>query len=113
MDKKLFEMHVNYGRMGDLDGLFVSTQKKVDALAGKNVYFGEVLGKHSEIDVDFEDHLPEFEVKSEDREFIKKLVEVVGSETISGFNPVEIFEEQERERIEEEEYNKSQENNND
>ncbi len=42
-------MHIDCGRMGDLDSIFVAEKEDVKALIGKNLYFGEVLGKHSEI----------------------------------------------------------------
>lgn len=49
--KAIFKFHANCGRMGDLEGVFISTKEKVDMLVSSEVmvYFGEVLGKHSEI----------------------------------------------------------------
>lgn len=43
-----FQVWLNYG---DLEGLFVATKAQVDKLIGSGlkVYFGEVLGKYSEI----------------------------------------------------------------
>lgn len=76
--------------MGELDGLFVADQSEVDALIGKELYFGEVLGKHSEIYGTLE--ADEITVKSDDPAFMKKFIEVMGAGTISGFNPLEYYE---------------------
>jgi hypothetical protein len=81
--------------MGNLDGLFVTTSEELEKLYGKEVYFGEVLGKHSEIYADMK--ADQFTVKSDDPAFIDKLVEIIGSNTISGFNPFGYLEEDEAE----------------
>lgn len=36
-------------RMGELEGLFAATDEDVKNAINKDVYFGEVLGKHSDI----------------------------------------------------------------
>ena len=46
---KIFKFHWDCGRMGDVLATFAATQEEVDAAIGKKVYFGEILGKHSEI----------------------------------------------------------------
>ncbi len=68
--KKLFKFHWDCGRMGDLDGAFVATQEEVDAIIGKEVYFGEILGKHSDIHGDLEKD--NFTVLTDDQDFIAK-----------------------------------------
>jgi hypothetical protein len=45
----LYKFHWYCGRLGDLSGLFVSSRAAVSSVIGMDVYFGEVLGKHSEI----------------------------------------------------------------
>jgi hypothetical protein len=49
--KAIYRFHFDCGRMGDLKGIFVAEEEKIRNLieSGKEVYFGEVLGKHSEI----------------------------------------------------------------
>lgn len=49
--KALYKMFCRCGRMGDLEGIFVADKEDVKILVGEGieVYFGEVLGKHSEI----------------------------------------------------------------
>ena len=49
-DKKgLYKFHWDCGRMGNLDGVFIATGGEVYMAYGKELYFGEVLGKHSDI----------------------------------------------------------------
>lgn len=50
MAVRLWKFHWYCGRMGDLNGLFLADDAEIDAMVGKYAYFGEVLGKHSEID---------------------------------------------------------------
>lgn len=89
-------MAFDCGRMGMLDGIFIADDEIVDEIISteREIYFGEVLGKHSEIygpiDAD------EIVIKSEDQELIAKLEELFG-ETLSGYNPVEIYLEQKEE----------------
>lgn len=49
--KAIYKFHFNCGRMGDLHGLFIAEMVKVSDLvaSGREVHFGEVLGKHSDI----------------------------------------------------------------
>lgn len=46
---KLWKFHWDYGRSGDVRGLFKATQEEIDKAIGNEVYFGEILGKHSEV----------------------------------------------------------------
>ena len=49
--KALYKMNFDFGRMGNLEGIFVADTEDVKYLVDNkiSVYFGEVLGKHSEI----------------------------------------------------------------
>jgi hypothetical protein len=49
MTKAVYKYTEDFGRMGVLDGVFVEDVDFVEANTGREVYFGEVLGKHSEI----------------------------------------------------------------
>jgi hypothetical protein len=95
MSKVLVKFYWDCGRMGSVDGLFVTTTEELDEAYGKQVYFGEILGKHSEIYGDLQPK--DITVKSDDPAFIDKLVEIIGSETISGFNPLNYIDEEEEE----------------
>jgi hypothetical protein len=93
---KLWKWVGDCGRMGDLTGLFVATEEQVAALAGRNVYFGEALGKHSDIDFRFDERdMPKsIDVPAESIEILTKEL----GTTWSGFNPVEMLAEQDAER---------------
>lgn len=95
MTSALYRFNLDCGRMGDLSGIFIADQKQIDKIEGKNIYFGEVLGKHSEIYIDdfkAESFLTKLTDNSEFIENVKKFISD-GDETISGFSPVEYFEE--------------------
>ena len=91
--KNLYRFYEDCGRMGDIEGLFIATPKEVSKLDGVNLYLGEVLGKHSDIDIDIDEHT--IELISDDQDFVTKLEEVCRTTCISGFNPVELYKEQE------------------
>lgn len=90
MSKALYSFFWDCGRMGEVEGLFVSDKKIVENNIGREVYFGEILGKHSEVvgTLDEED----VTIISEDQEKIDWLVGIMGHVTISGFNPLEYME---------------------
>ena len=94
--KVIFRWRADFGRMGDLSGIFVSTTEELAKLKGKRVVFGEVLGKHS--DIDYSIKVKDFEIVSENAEEIA-FFERLGLS--NGFNPLEWRREQERERKEE------------
>lgn len=48
-DLRVWKFYADCGRMGSLEGIFLSSARAVEASWGKEAYFGEVLGKHSEI----------------------------------------------------------------
>lgn len=85
--KGIFKFHWDCGRMGDIDGLFVLDKEHLDRSIGEDVYFGEILGKHSEIygTLDAED----VTLLSDDQEFIEKFIEIMGDGNISGYNPLD------------------------
>jgi len=84
MKEAIFKMSIDCGRNGTLEGVFISTVERVTILtSGKfDVYFGEVLGKHSEICG---------EIKPTDVAFITDeslVVELFKKHSLeSGFNP--------------------------
>lgn len=84
--KAVYKMHVDCGRMGELEGVFVATKKQVEKLlsSGVEVYFGEVLGKHSEIYGSIEKK--EIKLISDEQ----NVVDVIEKHELqSGYNPFE------------------------
>lgn len=53
--KAIYRFSQSVGRMGDLAGVFIADSDDVEKIMGETVHFGEVLGKHSDIDVDIDD----------------------------------------------------------
>lgn len=84
MKKAIFKFNVDCGRQGQLDGVFISTKEKVKKLHESkiDVYFGEVLGKHSEIFGEIEEH--EITFISDNEEAVKVVEE---HNLTSGHNP--------------------------
>lgn len=91
---KLWTWFIDCGRMGDLTGAFIATEEEVERALGYEIYLDEPLGKHSEINVELErDQFQDWEISEQS---IGVLVDKLGT-TLSGFNPVEIAEEQREE----------------
>ncbi len=86
----LYKFNWNCGRSGELDGLFIAESDEIDKLIGKTIYFGEVLGKHSDIFAPLATE--DLTVMSNDQVFIAQFVEIMGTGTISGFNPLDFYE---------------------
>ena len=86
--KTIYKFYWNCGRQGNLQGVFVSTPEKVSELIGKRIYFGEVLGKHSQIYGELEEK--DLEKVTDDPAFIE-LFEKYNLR--SGYNPFYYYEE--------------------
>lgn len=83
----LVKFEDDFGRHGNIEGLFVLNEKELAYLKSKEkICFGEALGKHSCVTVLINDKT--FKVVSENQEFIDQLMEVIGSDHISGYNPL-------------------------
>lgn len=88
----LYSFYADCGRQGSLDGLFIARQSDVDEAIGKHLYFGEVLGKHSEVEGTLEAR--EIELVSNDQEKVLWLLGLLGA-NVSGFNPLDYISEDE------------------
>uniref|UniRef100_A0AAU8HZ69 YopX protein domain-containing protein n=1 Tax=Rhizobium phage IG49 TaxID=3129228 RepID=A0AAU8HZ69_9CAUD len=49
MSRGIYRFSWDCGRNGDIDGIFSAEENEVKEAIGKNVNFGEALGKHSEV----------------------------------------------------------------
>ena len=90
MSKILVKFHWDCGRMGDVNGLFVTTEEELKNVYGKQVYFGEILGKHSEIYGALEEK--DFTIVSKEEDKIEWLEKLMDSKTISEYNPFDYLE---------------------
>lgn len=87
--KKLYKFALDCGRMGSLRGVFVAEVKDVERMLGSRVYFGEVLGKHSDISATITgDHVVPV---TDDAEFIRKFEEL---QLATGYNPLHYYDEE-------------------
>ena len=88
---KLYSFYWDCGRIGELDGLFIADDCVVAETIGKNIYFGEVLGKHSEIYGVLEEK--DLKVLSEDADKVNWLFDLMQGYNVSGYNPLNYIEE--------------------
>lgn len=72
--------------MGEVEGIFTCEKEQLEKAYGKEVYFGEILGKHSEISGELNEE--DITILSEDQDFIRKFEEILGAGTVSGYNPL-------------------------
>lgn len=96
----LYSFYVDCGRQGSLDGLFIATQEEVDKAIGQEMYFGEVLGKHSDVQGTLEAH--EITLVSSDQDKVEWLLGLLGT-CVSGFNPLEYISQDDEDYNEDEE----------
>ena len=78
---------MEYGRQGDIQGIFIADDDDVEAAYGAKLYFGEALGKHSNVKGTFkmEDIIP----ITDDQELIEKLESFFPGGRLSGYNPLD------------------------
>lgn len=88
--KVLYEFNLDCGRMGHLDGRFLATPSDLLKAYGKDVYFGEVLGKHSEIYCVLD--AQHVSIVTDNTEFLS-MAEKLGVSLESGFNPLQYLSE--------------------
>ena len=86
MPQAIYKFNLDCGRNGGLEGVFVASKEDVSKIMGKEVYYGEVLGKHSEVYADLtKDQIEEI---TED----PKVVALFNENNLdTGFNPIEIY----------------------
>lgn len=82
MAKGIYKFFFDCGRMGNLQGIFVADSSEVESIIGTEVYFGEVLGKHSEISGPIEEG--EITLVTEDKAAVKMFIKY---KLWSGYNP--------------------------
>ena len=86
--RAIYKFHVDFGRMGDLTGVFVAEESELNNIMGKTIDFGEALGKHSEVFFELEEkHLTKV---TDDQSFIT-LFDKFGLST--GYNPLDYYDE--------------------
>lgn len=85
-NKILVKFTMDCGRMGVIDGLFICTDTELANVLGKEVDFGEALGKHSDISGCMSPEM--FTIVSTNIRLIGLLLSTFDTETLCGYNPV-------------------------
>ena len=85
MNLILVRFNLDCGRNGNLVGTFATSEKVLNSLIGKEIYFGECLGKHSDVSSTMEENM--FEVLCKDQDFIASAQEY--GLIPSGYNPID------------------------
>ena len=83
--EKLYSFGWDFG-YSEMKGLFIAKEDDVKKLFGKEIYFGEVLGKHSEVVAEMGEGDIEERIVSPST--LAELKSVFG-DTICGFNPLD------------------------
>lgn len=86
MTKKLYKFNFDCGRMGDLEGLFIADEEQAKQAIGQYAYFGEVLGKYSEIEGAIEEG--DISIVDVSEATMIELFNIMG-ENVSGYNPLD------------------------
>lgn len=74
MTRFLYDFHWDCGRQGDVEGRLLATPEDIESIVGKEIYFGEILGKHSEIHGTIE--LTDFKLVTDNVDFLKMAEEL-------------------------------------
>lgn len=86
--KGIYKFHWDYGRQGDVDGCFVADESEVKEAIGKEIYFGEILGKHSEVCGTLE--VGDIELTTTDPQVVSLFDQF---KLANGYNPLEYLQE--------------------
>lgn len=87
--KKLYKFYWDCEREGEVEGIFIADETELENAIGKNVYFGEILGKHSEVyGVLEKEDIEEMKVSKNTLEELEKIL----GNSISGYNPLSYVE---------------------
>lgn len=93
--KLIVRYFLDCGRMGEVEGLFVTNKESLEKTYGREVCFGEILGKHSDVYAELD--ADSYVIVTEDQDFINRFVEIMGDGTISGYSPLDYLEDEEPE----------------
>lgn len=95
-ERNLYRLSCDFGRMGRVEGIFTATKEDVRALQGRTIYFGEILGKHSQVALEIDEGA--IQLIDKYGPFVEQAEQLLGhhirdpwtpwdSYTISGYNP--------------------------
>lgn len=82
---KLWKYSEDFGRMGSLSSVFFATDEQITELRKHSIYLSDVLGKHSEVNVEFTDE--NFQEIKISQTALKELHDVLGDFVSGDFYP--------------------------
>ena len=82
--KKIYKYYLDCGRMGEVSGVFVEDDENIKKSIGCHIYFGEILGKHSEVTTTLEED--DFTIVTDNQDFIALFEEY---RLDNGYNPLD------------------------
>jgi hypothetical protein len=88
-DIAVWRYYEDFGRMGDLSGVFVAKGSDVAATRGREVHLGEVLGKHSDVSITITDD--NLKLVTSDRHVVDIIIKY---SLATGVNPIVRLKEQ-------------------
>lgn len=95
--KNLYSFYWDVRRMGCVEGLFICEPEVLESHIGKQVYFGEILGKHSEVYGTL--YREDIKCISDDQDKVEWLFNLLGA-SVSGYNPLDYLAEDEEDEDE-------------
>ncbi len=88
MKDGLYKFYLDCGRMGTVSGVFASNSSEIGKIMGKEIYFGEILGKFSDVSCVISNK--NLTLLTDDSDFIQKAKQY--KLVPSGHNPLDYVE---------------------
>jgi len=93
MAEKIYTFEIS-ARDGSIESVFPSTEEHIAWLIGKDIYFGEIWGKHSEVVLTMEPDV--FTVVTDDPAVVKMFKETIG---VTGYCPFDYLDDEQGEEF--------------
>ena len=103
MTQTLYKFYWDVHSQGEIESLFIADDDEVEEVMGMNVYFGEVLGKHSEVYGTLDDG--DLTIVTQEPRVIADLVRLFAGDrraqhgTICGLNPLHYLRDDEGDEV--------------
>jgi hypothetical protein len=88
MTQKIYRFEVS-GRNGSLESVFAATEEQIAWIIGKDIYFGEVWGKHSEVVVTMKSD--DYTMVTDDAAAVKMFKETI---KVTGYCPFDYLDDE-------------------
>jgi len=85
--KGVYKFKYLMGRSADIEGVFIATNEEIASVIGKEVDFGEIAGKHSQVIIDIGQN--NIRLVSEDPDFVERFESL---DCTCGISPLDYYE---------------------